>query len=109
MNAIEYLKEQKRMCTSYEDCAICPFCSDNYWQFFACNDFQTEHPEKAVEILEKWSKEHPVKTIKDDFFEKYPNAKLREEGIPESCAKNLGYKTDCRYGYCVECWNTPLK
>ena len=109
MNAIDYLKELNRMCNSNLECPECPLFYVNNGRGLACSNFDKKRPEEAVEIVEKWSKEHPVKTIKDDFLEKYPNAKLREEGIPESCAKNLGYKTDCRYGYCVECWNTPLE
>lgn len=114
MDAIEYLKELKRMCDSYPSCLICPLFNWSNEYRVKCHVFQKNHPEKAVELVEKWSKEHPAKTIKDDFLEKHPNAKMRDDGTPVSCAKYLGYKVGidgkCPVIIgCGECWNTPLE
>lgn len=70
--------------------------------------------DKDIEMVEKWSKEHPKKTIADDFFEKHPDANKFENGTPKVCAAQLGYCTDCRlddYGDrdCYSCWNMPVK
>lgn len=69
-----------------------------------------EYPNKAVAIVEEWSKEHPQKTIKDDFLEKYPNAVMREMmDVPLSCAKwiygenHIKCENDCEV-----CWKRPL-
>ena len=81
----------------------------------ACGVLQTDYPEIAVEIVEKWSKEHPQKTILEDFLEKYPNAALNDKGIPYSiCTRILGYKTiycsdDDAMESCIECWNQPME
>lgn len=70
--------------------------------------------DKDIDMVEKWSREHPEKTIAMDFFEKHPDAKKFENGTPKVCAAQLGYCTDCRlddYGDrdCYSCWNMPVK
>lgn len=70
--------------------------------------------DKEIDIVEKWSKEHPKKTIAMDFFGKHPDAKHFDDGTPKVCAAQLGYCTDCRlddYGDldCYSCWNMPVK
>ena len=112
MDAIEYLKERKRMCDGFAHCTGCPLSYQENGTELTCGRFVEEYPEKTVELVEKWSKEHSVKTVKDDFLEKYPNAEMRVNGVPESCAKELGYKVPenryCAYYNCEKCWNTPL-
>lgn len=78
-----------------------------------CSYAELHYPEKVVEIVQKWSDEHPQKTRLDDFMEKYPKALLRKDGTPvEVCCENLGYTKVCIYNYCdgcSECWNAPLE
>lgn len=108
MEALKYLKEKERMCEKIGDCNKCLLLDS---QMGNCIIREKYHPEKAVEIVEKWSVENPQKTILQDFLEKYPNALLNEDGTPESCCKNLGFPP---IGYCFEtpckdCWNRPLE
>lgn len=50
-----------------------------------------------------------VKTILDDFLEKYPKSPLDDEdGTPEVCPTQLGYEIDCSRMTCKECWSRPL-
>ena len=125
MDAVKYLKEKNRMFDSLGrtggrckgvNCKSCPFDSYNSGMRCGCVDFQVEYPEKSVAIVEKWSAEHPQKTILQDFLEKYPNAPMLETGIPKSvCPHHLGYESikdkPCRTeaGACAKCWNRPLK
>ena len=114
MNAIEYLKEWNRMCGSHiNGCRKCPISAVNNGTNKLCGDFQKYDPEKAVEIVEKWSKENPPKTILQDFLEKHPNARTNDDGIPNLCPCILGYKLDfnpnCFKHNCDKCWNTQLK
>lgn len=72
------------------------------------NNIHTEvinYSEIADSILE----EIPIKTIKMDFFEKFPDASVDINGIPDTCAKQLGYKVECGTGDCYKCWTTPLE
>lgn len=82
-----YLSEKARMVKYdlfYYDCGIncqdCPLNNqDGNWD---CGRFEYELPERAVEIVQKWSDEHQIKTYKEDFFEKFPDAIRNEEGYP---------------------------
>lgn len=68
------------------------------------------YPEKAIEIVQKWSNEHPQKTYLSEFLKAYPNTLLNDAGLPKNvCLYNLGL-TDCRNDRnCVNCWNQPIE
>lgn len=109
-----YLKEKVRM-TAHNgvycliDCHDCPLSIHNNSKRVLCTDLQHMYPTEAIAIVQKWSDEHPVKTVKDDFLEKYPNAILDKDGIPTGCIRWLGYHITCPpAGLCEECWNKPL-
>ena len=112
ITALEYLKEYHRMCDSAGE-SSCTGCLMHIRKGnMPCWDFRKKYPEQAVAIVEEWRKNHPKKTIKDDFFEKFPNANKLCDGIPDACAAKLGYVSECTYqnceDFCKECWNKPL-
>ena len=112
MDAVRYLKERERRCDSFDDhCTGCEIKSAK--NGMTCGAYIKKHPEQAGAIVEKWAKEHPRKTRKDDFFEKFPYAKKTHDGIPKTCVANLGYAIGCLQPYsvgnCVECWNRLLE
>lgn len=107
MDAVKFILERGRMCKGCERCSECPigkvkgkyYC--DYWEF--------DHPTEAIAIVEKWSEEHPLKTYKDDFLEKYPNARIGDTGVPVSCVRSVfGSNTACELSSCKECWNQPM-
>ena len=113
MTASKYLKEKARMtnnCTIA--CQCCLLSSDNNGLHCTCTVLQATRPQEAISIVQQWRKNHPQKTIKDDFFEKFPNANKLCDGIPDVCAAKLGYASECTYqnceDFCKECWNEPL-
>jgi len=112
MNAVEYLKIKGRMtknCTI--NCTKCPFDDSNSSKHIDCMEFESKYPEQAVEIVEKWAKENPVKTYKSVLLEKFPNASLSENGVPRGCPRNL-FNIDngqCPATTCVKCWNREYK
>lgn len=117
MDAIKFLKEYRRMCNQYiyadtsgENCS--PECA-LYGEHchLACGDLNVED---IVLRVEKWSEEHPEKTILQDFLEKYSNAPLNENKLPGGfCPHELGYKKVKKCipdGYfCQKYWNRPLE
>ena len=121
MDAIRYFIEKNRLLNSigktgvgcnYICCSDCPLGSKNNGRNLLCSNFETEYPEEAVAIVEKWAEEHPQKTCLSDFLEKFPEAVLDDEGIPlEICADILGYEVNCdlHKGKCVDCWNSTLE
>ena len=61
MDAVEYLKERARMCRSFNlICSDCPLFNGG------CGE---SNPDEAVDIVEQWSKEHPVMTNAMKFEE----------------------------------------
>lgn len=44
--------------------------------------------QKMVELVEKWSKEHPRKTRQDEFLERWPNAHMKF-GVLQICPKSV--------------------
>lgn len=91
-----------------DSCLGCKLYLRNNGLELTCDGMLKEYPTEAVAIVEKWSEEHPQKTILDDLLEKYPNAKV-ENGIQaNACAMYLGYCEKCEPITCRECWNRPL-
>ncbi len=107
----DFLREITRMCHSIK-CSECPFYNNN-GTGIGCDVFMVQHPEKSIEIVQKWSDEHPQKTYLSESLKNYPNAKLRADRTPQgACLYDLGLisKDDCRKkSNCVECWNQPVE
>ena len=102
MDAVKFVNERKRMC-NHSSCVLnlskeCPFAKVK--GAFICSDWVQSHPEEAVAIVEKWSKEHPGKTNRDKFFEVF--------GIDPRPA---GYVTNHNRaeGLATEWWDRPYE
>lgn len=57
MDAVKFLMENKRMCQIFKVCSRCPLKGNCISSIVDSGDAI-----KTVEIVEKWSEEHPVKT-----------------------------------------------
>lgn len=98
MDALEFIKETKRMCESYEECEACPANADGF------NNCRIDHmrdidAENAVNIVEKWAKEHPKKTRQSVFLEQWPEAEIDKSGRLILCPKLIS--ADCRDKYTI--------
>lgn len=86
MDALEFLRERKRMCDLCKHCKGCPLerarCS------LGTNTSDEEY-EKIIAAIEQWSKEHPRKTRQDVFLEQYPEAYVPEDGYLDMCPLEL--------------------
>ena len=101
MDAVKYLRERKRICDKYEDCDGCPMSETNNRYGIICGSLNEEHPEEAVAIVEKWSKEHPAKTRQSAILNVFPNAKLLKNGAIVICPKVV--ETDRAFDCCRNC------
>lgn len=110
-----FIREKERICQYYTDMG-CKFCVLNRTiEGLTCSGFIAQHPLEAIDIVQKWSNEHPQRTFLTDFIEKHPNAPL-DNGYPRFvCPYYLGYMTDhqsddCPYSEkdCRKCWDTPV-
>lgn len=117
MTALGYFKTKARMAKNCGlDCKECWLSSGNNGEGCTCYLFERDHPEKAIDIVQKWAQEHPRKTFLQDFLEKYPKARLNEKGYPDDiCPTELGYlgeNFECKGIFdtnCAACWNQPLE
>ena len=113
MKAVDYLKTRGRMTKNCNiSCGMCPLDYNNNKKDTVCSKFENNYPEEAVEIVENWAKEHPVKTYLSVLLEKLPNVKLVENGTPKNlCPKDIFRITEdkCSTEKCVECWNREYK
>lgn len=119
-----YFAEKQRMTKKHKlndgayicelNCTYCPLSSlnNNTSNKISCFDLETFYPQRAIEIIQRWSDEHPQKTYLTDFLDKHPNAPLTN-GIPSGlCPYYLGYMTKKEFDECFTdcqgCWNTPI-
>ena len=109
-NTINFFKEKERLTKDCKmNCEDCPLHRLNNGSGYGCATFISHEPERAVEILQKWSDENPQKTRLDDFKEKYPNY-FREpkDDTPNVCCRYLGYIDKCPLTKCSKCWDMPI-
>ena len=114
MDAFKFCKEFERMCASYKECSACAlFNETTSVNCSAITNISDGRLKKKIEVVEKWSKEHPPKTMAQDFFEKFPNApkRINTHNIPQACPDMCGYCAPCcaKYIDCSDCWNRPLE
>ncbi|WP_208065947.1 hypothetical protein [Eubacterium callanderi] len=91
---------------------------DNTGTHLLCFELQQENPETAEAIAEQWAEEHPPKTYMGVFLEKFPNARLEDDGSglnPTACIADVYGENEkpemCRYSgyYCYDCWNREVE
>lgn len=91
MDAVEFLKEYKRMCES-NSC-------------FPQINLPGANFESKVAEIEQWSKEHPVKTRQSEFLKIFPNA-MSIDGVltisPCRIDKNYSGAEKCKV-CCSDC------
>lgn len=81
LTAEEAIKIQAEMCRSMSVCADCPIYKEK--GDCHCELFKAENPEKVVEILRQWKKDHEKKEIETEIA--YLIMVMKEEGDSETC------------------------
>lgn len=92
------IHDYARMCKAHERLCVkrdCPMSKANNGFKDLCYMALREHPDEASAIIDKWREEHPQKTYKQDFLEKFPNAQVYDSGEPLASACNV-YGKDIR-------------
>lgn len=110
MDAVEFLRDFRRMCSSHgSTCAGCEL------EYDRCRTTEKDcDHEKVIRVVEKWAKEHPVKTRLSEFLKLFPNAPAPEDGCPDLCVKFFDSTVCCKDSEgCPDCkkefWLTPIK
>ena len=109
MDAVEFLRDFRRMCSSYDDCTGCELDDDQ------CSPTEEDcDHEKVIRVVEKWAKEHPVKTRLSEFKKLFPNASEQAGGCPNCCVIKFDSTVSCKDSEgCLDCkkkfWLTPIE
>ena len=110
MDALEFLKEKKRMCRTFgRSCDGCP-CGKA--ECGISSNVSDDGYERVIAIVEQWSKEHPRKTRQSVLLEQWPEAKLTKDGVISICpiTVSAAYRDetgDCAVAdrQCADCRN----
>ena len=105
MDALEFLKERKRMCNSYKGCGGCPLAGTHCVLSYATDD---EDYERIIATVEQWSKEHLRKTRQSVFLEQWPETEIDKYGCLRLCPElvSADYRNrhrDCPNRLCIDC------
>lgn len=115
MDAVEYIKALRRLCKTQKICNGCPLRSNGACIAGLCDDGLCDGAEKAAQIVEQWSKNHPIKTRQSEFLKMFPDADLtrllpcvieKDKRVMRcakySCLSNPNYCGMCRDDYWTE-------
>lgn len=111
MDAVAYFKAYARMCDSFDSknnitgkpCVGCPL--DDIGRGCHMNDL-TNNAEECVAAVEKWAKEHPIKTRQSEFLKMFPNAQKSSNGVLDICPRKFEpekYKSATPDKVCINC------
>lgn len=104
MEALEFLKERKRMCRSF--CGSCRGCPCEKVRCALNSLTSDDDYKRIVAAVEEWSAAHPRKTRQSVFLEQWPNCMMDSNGAvgicPRNVEKNYGCKLNCAGG-CPDC------
>ena len=102
MDAVEFMKAEKRFLQECED-------SNKYFDL----KLQFHQFEECVALVKQWSQEHPIKTYKSEFLEKFPDALVDELCVENifGCKHKLERCIDTKtfISYCNSCWHREFK
>lgn len=124
MDALEFIKYLKKMCAQYgvenqkhAFCQGCPALTEEDEICIANFQFESCVPNKAVEAVEKYAKENPIKTRSSEFLKYYPIADVLYNGVVNICPKRVDKSynlssgcndTNC-YGCKTEYWTQEVE
>lgn len=98
MDALEFLRERKRMCNYYSHCDGCPLDDSKCVIESSTTD---EDCKRIVATIEQWSKEHPRKTRQSVFLEQWPNAWTYADGVLSICPNRVADWHRSTLGTCI--------
>ena len=99
MEALEFLKERKRMCRSFGgSCTGCPCekvrCVIN--AHVSDDDYK-----RIVAMVEEWSAARPRKTRQSVLLEQWPEAKIDDLGVLKGCPSPISTSHRSAHGGCA--------
>ena len=86
MDALEFLRDRRRMCDSHRHCEGCPL---EEGKCVASSVAPDEDYKRIITAVEQWSKEHPRKTRQSVFLKQYPEAEIDVNGVVQICPMSI--------------------
>lgn len=85
MEALEFLRNYDRMCSTIDKCSECPAVN------MKCCELYTDEQAKLVEIVEQWAKEHPEEPEQEQQKPEHPEeaADVTKPKQDEPCVKTI--------------------
>lgn len=114
MNAIEFLEKIRIICEHHLNCDDgCPLKTWYDKNLYSLS----EDPKKVIEVVEKWTNEHPVKTRQSEFLKMFPRVITDDEGViyMDPCDVDTSYENEngCGNITCRDCkkeyWLTKVE
>lgn len=103
MDALEFLRERKRMRNSYKDCEGCPLEGP---KCVVSSIVPDEDYKRIIATVEQWSAAHPRKTRQGMFLEQWPNCRMDGDCVVGMCPRNVDKNYICdlnRSAGCTDC------
>lgn len=112
--------DNKEKATIYDFLRMCEYINKNGGAYSVQIDRFCDcvRGDPTIDILNedilKWCKEHPPKTYKEDFLEKFPNAQVCDYDTPIVCKADVYGTCKCKYPQkiseiCYGCWDTSME
>lgn len=95
MDAVEFLEKRNRMCGALgdectdKDGTLCPLLVAARKVGKGCYGYTKSHPAEAVEIVERWAKEHPRKTRQSELLKLFPRVDMTADDVVAFCPESM--------------------
>ena len=99
MEALEFLKEERRMCEFFDAmCVKCPLGDTGCCVIIGDTDRELENEVVAVE---QWSKANPRRTRQSVFLERWPETNIDDLGVLKVCPAPISASHRNAHGGCA--------
>ena len=100
MDALEFLRERKRMCKSFNKCSDGCSAWGGSCKLETGTDLECE-ADKQVEIVKDWAAAHPSKTRQSVFLEQWPETNIDDLGVLKVCPSPISTLHRNAHGGCA--------
>lgn len=98
MDALEFLRDRRRMCDSHSHCEGCPLEEGKCVVSSVAPD---EDYKRIITAVEQWSKDHPRKTRQSVFLEQWPEARVDDNECVYICPADVSANYRDESGGCA--------
>ena len=95
MDAVNFIVTRDRMCRSFNGrCNECEV-KKRMGAGDTCIYYMAQHPQEAIEIVERWGKEHPRKTRQNELLKLFPRVSMTADDVIAFCPDSMDSEFEC--------------